>query len=209
MTACCVPTGDEICCGNTSCWKDQLDPISSKLRSLLGHSAILYENDCGEPGLFEKLDRIPPDLDWFSVDGYWGYDLLHGAPDGATEAKMMRDFAERTIYPKMSPSQQLAVVPGTFACSNFSYMPLENSSRSVIAKLRAYFEWAKVDSKVIAMFPWHVNWLLAGGDLPCDMRLGATDIPGVVPELNSIATWIRSKSALVTSPYNRLDGTRT
>ena len=133
----------------------------------------------------------------------------------------------------MSSSQHLVVVPGTFACSNFSYMPLANSSRAVVAKLRAYLEWAKADPKVadihyalhalhtcapvplclspstvtllharvyvstcwfgqvIAMFPWHVNWLPAGGS-PCDMRLGATDIPGVLAELEKIANWIKA-----------------
>ena len=53
----------------------------------------------------------------------------------------------------MSPSQKLVAVPGTFACSNFSYMPLANSSRSVIAKLRAYFQWAKLDPKVVGICP--------------------------------------------------------
>lgn len=33
--------GDEICCHNSSCWHDQLYPISAKLRKLLGPQAIL------------------------------------------------------------------------------------------------------------------------------------------------------------------------
>ena len=185
---------DEICCRNTSCWHDQLYPISAKLRSLLGEHAILHTNECGLPELFANLDRIPPDLDWISIDGYWGYDPAHRAPDGALEAQLVRSFAQTSIYPKMSPSQRLAVVPGTFACSNFSYMPLANSSRSVVAKLRAYMEWAQADARVVAMFPWHVNWLPAAAATqgPCDMALGSTDIPGVVPELQRIARWIKA-----------------
>ena len=61
--------GDEMCCRNTSCWHDQLYPISAKLRSLLGKKAILWSNECAIPALFDKLDKIPPDLDWISVDG--------------------------------------------------------------------------------------------------------------------------------------------
>ena len=34
---------------------------------------------------------------------------------------------------------------GTFACSNFSYVPLEKSDESVSQKLEAYFAWAKVN----------------------------------------------------------------
>jgi hypothetical protein len=48
--------------------------------------------------------------------------------------------------------------------------------------------------QVIAMFPWHVNWLPAG-PLPCDMKLGATDIPGVVAELETIARWIKANNS--------------
>lgn len=186
--------GDEICCRNTSCWHEQLYPISAKLRALLGKQAILYENECGLPQLFEQLDRIPPDLDWLSIDGYWGYDPAHRAPDGAVEAQLVRNFALKTLYPKMSSSQKIAVVPGTFACSNFSYMPLVNSSRSVVAKLRAYMDWAQADSRLVAMFPWHVNRLPAAAATPgpCDMSLGSADIPGVVHELQNIARWIKA-----------------
>ena len=81
-------------------------------------------------------------------------------------------------------------------------MPLANSSRSVISKLRAYFDWAKVDEKLIGLFPWHVNWLppaaATGG--ACDMRLGATDIPGVVDELIKIAEWIKANNHVLPRP---------
>jgi hypothetical protein len=46
-TAVGVFLGDEICCHNSSCWHDQLYPLSAKLRALLGPNAILYENECG------------------------------------------------------------------------------------------------------------------------------------------------------------------
>ena len=154
------------------------------------------ENECGTPVLFDQLDKIPPDLDWISIDGYWGYEP--GRPGGATEAHFGRAFAEKYIYPRMSPSQKLMVVPGTFACSNFSYMPLENSSRSVVAKLQAYFEWAKEDHRVVGMMPWHINRLppVAPTGPACDMVLGAVDIPGVVAELRTIADWIKTNSTM-------------
>ena len=36
-------------------------------------------------------------------------------------------------------------------------MPLANSSRSVVEKLRAYFAWAKEDARVAGIHPWHFN----------------------------------------------------
>jgi hypothetical protein len=68
-TAIGVFLGDEMCCRNTSCWHTTMSPISAKLRSLLGKEAILWSNECGIPALFDKLDKIPPDLDWISIDG--------------------------------------------------------------------------------------------------------------------------------------------
>ena len=83
-------------------------------------------------------------------------------------------------------------------------MPLANSSRSVVAKLQAYFEWAKADGKVIGMFPFHVNWLPPGAVYQgCDMRLGATDIPGVVTELEKIAAWIKANNSALASDGDR------
>jgi hypothetical protein len=36
-------------------------------------------------------------------------------------------------------------------------MPLANSSRSVVEKLKAYFVWAKEDPRVAGINPWHFN----------------------------------------------------
>ena len=143
--------------------------------------------------------RVDTSLGFAADTGY-----APAQPNGTLEAVFDREFAEKNMYPKMSPTQKLVVVPGTFSCSNFSYMPLANSSRSVVAKLQAYFEWAKTDSKVIGMFPWHVNWLPNGGVIQgCDMRLGATDIPGVVPELEKIAAWIKANNSALASDGDR------
>ena len=49
------------------------------------------------------------------------------------------------------------LVQGTFACSNVSYVPLQVSERSVVAKLGAYFAWAKEDARVAGINPWHFN----------------------------------------------------
>ena len=43
------------------------------------------------------------------------------------------------------------LVPGTFACSNMSHVPLATSSRSMTEKLQAYFAWAREDPRVAGM----------------------------------------------------------
>jgi hypothetical protein len=157
-TALGVFLGDEICCHNSSCWHGQLYPISTKLRALVGPSAILYENECGDSiaggGMAHghpvgpPLDKIAPALDWISVDVYKGF--TPDDPDGKAEAVAAKAFVEKYVYPKMAAHQKLVVVPGTFACSNLTYMPLELSSKSVVAKLQAYFEWGKQDERVVS-----------------------------------------------------------
>ena len=72
-TALGVWLGDEICCHNSSCWHDQLYPLSAHLRALLGSDALLYTNECGDSIAGDArsgppLDRIAPDLDLLSID---------------------------------------------------------------------------------------------------------------------------------------------
>ena len=85
-------------------------------------------------------------------------------------------------------------LPLQFACSNTSYMPLALSGKSVVAKLKAYFEWSKTDPKMIAINPWHFNHRHSAQHAPpCDMELGAINIPGVVAELTKIGAWIKAQ----------------
>eukprot|EP01051_Picozoa_sp_SAG22_P016498 SAG22_NODE_2340_length_2689_cov_1.976448_2_plen_585_part_01 len=199
--------GDEICCHNSSCWEDQLVPITSKLRQFLGPNALLYENDCTdsiegandsfhcqEPRGCPPIRHIAPALDYVSADYYTGYGPanIHGE-NGTAEADGVRNFYESIVYPKLGPHQNVWVVPGVFACSNVSYMPLANSSRSVIAKLSKYFEWAKVDPRVAGVNPWHLSRRShSQHPTPCDMMLGAVDMPDVMKLLRSMGEWIEA-----------------
>eukprot|EP00041_Stephanoeca_diplocostata_P017974 m.372712 g.372712 ORF g.372712 m.372712 type:complete len:183 (-) comp20876_c0_seq8:4171-4719(-) len=40
--------GDELCCHNSACWASTIQPLSEKLRQLLGPDQIIYENDCAD-----------------------------------------------------------------------------------------------------------------------------------------------------------------
>ena len=167
LTTCCTSAyavflGDEICCHNSTCWHAQLYPLAAQLRSLLGSDAVLYENDCadsiigggmahGHP-VGPPLDKVAPDLDIVSVDVYKGFTMEDS--NGSAEAVAAQKLAVEEVYPRLWPHQKIFVVPGTFACSNLSYMPLEVSSRSVVQKLRAYFDWTKADPRVLGINPY-------------------------------------------------------
>ena len=195
-TAAGVFVGDEICCHNTSCWHGQLYPISAKLRALLGPRTLLYENECidsymGGVRAGPPLDKTAPDLNLVSVDLYRGYTPTDC--NGTVEAVKARKFAETEIYPRLHDHQRIMAVPGTFACSNGSFMPLELSIHSVAEKVRAYFEWIKEDSRVAGLCPWHFNdrhKLQAHG--ACDLEIGAISMPPVLRELREIGAWIKA-----------------
>jgi hypothetical protein len=139
--------GDEICCGNATCWEAGLKPVTQKLRALLGPDAILYTNECAN----RDITEVPPELDLISVDVYGGYLPGSNGTDEVTAAKAMYDI----VFPKLHPHQQVMLVPGTFACGNLSFFPLEAQAQNVVAKLRGYFDWAKADKRVAGFNPWH------------------------------------------------------
>lgn len=140
--------------------------------------------------------------------------------DPKREVALARSFAEKHLYPKMHAAQRVMMVPGTFACSNFSYMPLEQSEASVVTKLEGYEAWGNEDPysrpdanpeapslrpsaprsrltpppsgrRVAGMNPWH--WRTRNKTQhkpPCDMRVGAGAMPKVVAKLKEIGSKI-------------------
>lgn len=113
-------------------------------------------------------------------------------PAAAYEAVDARERYEKSLYPRMAPHQKVMTVPGTFACSNLTYMPLEESSKIVVEKLQAYFAWMRDDPRVVGMVPWHFSSRShAQSTGVCDMRLGAVNMPLVLAELQKIGSWIK------------------
>ena len=107
--------------------------------------------------------------------------------DEVTAAKTMYDI----IFPKLHGHQKVMLVPGTFACSNLTYFPLDDQAKNLVDKLEGHFEWAKKDDRIAGFNPWHLNnrsGAQAGGD--CDMELGAVAMPTVYKKLQEIGTYI-------------------
>jgi hypothetical protein len=119
----------------------------------------------------------------------------------------------------MHVHQRALLVPGTMACSNLTYFPLNaqavnqvreregrpprNCNRDPgprahpgqVEKLEGYFAWAKNESRIAGFNPWHWNTRWGGRSWPtgpCDMMLGAIEMPSVVAKLQDIGHYIRA-----------------
>lgn len=207
--------GDELCCEIGECVTASVAPMVKLLRAVLGSRAILYTNGCA--GTLAKMGEgvmLPAELDYYSVDLYTGYGPAGGGANEAAAARSLvrapptsphplfrltvRPFPhhqfEKELYPRLSSSQGAVAVPGTFACSNTSYVPLNVSATSVVQKLDAYLEWFKADSRLMGLNPWHFNHRSSPQHpLPCDMELGAAELPGVLDKLVEVAGVVRAR----------------
>jgi hypothetical protein len=67
------------------------------------------------------ITEVPTEFDLISVDVYAGYKPGTQGSDEVAAAKKMYDI----IFPKLHGHQKVMLVPGTFACSNLTYFPLE------------------------------------------------------------------------------------
>merc|ERR1712137_195063 len=144
-------------------------------------------NECANPHITE----VPPAFDLIGVDTYAGYTPGSSGSDEVGKAREIFGV----IFPKLHAHQQVMLVPGTFACSNTTYFPLDAQARNVVEKLDGYFSWAKNDTRVGGFNPWHFNNRThAQHGPPCDMRLGAAAMPAVVAKLREIGAYILSQS---------------
>ena len=104
----------------------------------------VYTNECSSVDM-TGVSALPPSLDLFSVDIYAGYTPN---TEGTAEVVAAKAFYEKNVFPRLAPSQRVMLVPGTFACSNVTFMPLAESTKNVVAKLNAYLVWAKQDQRI-------------------------------------------------------------
>ena len=102
--------------------------------------------ECANPNIAE----IPPAFNLISVDTYAGFTPGSSGLDEVKQAKAMYDI----IFPKLHPHQQAMLVPGTFACSNLSYFPLDDQAKNNVEKLEGYFSWAKQEKRIAGFNPW-------------------------------------------------------
>ena len=183
--------------------------------SLTGGNYSSHGHAVGPP-----LDKIAPDLDVVSVDLCETFHTLVSgfifcavvltrcsarvipsadagyAPgsSGTDEVTQDRAFFDKEVFPRLSPHQTAAVIPGVFACSNFTYESLEDSEGRVVAKLQGYWEWAQVEPKLHGMYPWHfTNRSGEQSSGACDMRVGAVAMPKVLAKLAEIARSIKQQ----------------
>jgi hypothetical protein len=134
-------------------------------------------------------------------------DVLHGAEE-VTMAQ--RYWNLKDVKSKLWPHQRLLAVPGTFACDNSTYQPLAAAQAQVEAKLSGYAAWAREDSRLIGLWPWHwTNRTKRQNTGPCDMELGCEAMPGCVRQLRQLGRAVRAPTpcagALRTPLAGRVD----
>ena len=66
-----------------------------------------------------------------------------------------------------------------------------------IEKLQGYFEWAKNDSRIAGMCPWHFSSRFGNPQIAgmCDALLGVIEMPDVVGLLQQIGEYIVHNAA--------------
>ena len=66
----------------------------------------------------------------------------------------------------------------------------------MLDKVKAYFEWGLNDTRIAGYVPWHFNtrWNDPQWVGPCDMILGAVEMPSVIEALQDMGTYIRNRN---------------
>lgn len=93
--------------------------------------------------------QIPSALDWMSIDMYH----MSGPAQGWVDT-FPRTFYQKYIYPNLTASQHVLLVPGSFGsnvnrdCDNACYdiMCAQDASE--------FWAWAQQDDRVAAIAPW-------------------------------------------------------
>lgn len=117
---------------------------------------------------------VPPELDYISLDYY---------RVGAQEPLQAAEFYRRFVYPKMHSRQRTFVVPGLYGDASKS---VESQEPALLEKLEGFWSWAKNDTNVNGMIPWH--WNSWGSQR---YKRGASEFPRLVARLREIGGQIK------------------
>eukprot|EP01043_Picozoa_sp_COSAG02_P064259 COSAG02_NODE_9338_length_2251_cov_2.042751_2_plen_323_part_00 len=98
--------------------------------------------------------HVPAALDFVSVDVYCWPDVE------ACEVALAKTFYDEYVFPKISPTQKVWLVPGLFATirqanSSAESIALSVNDSSQLEKMQAYAEWTASDSRIVGWMPFH------------------------------------------------------
>lgn len=112
--------------------------------------------NCGNlcPNCFNKMapgywPSIPSALDYVSMDAYVG--------DGVVEPNFIRQFYISYVYPKLSPDQNVWVVPGLagpLTDETTPAIPPYQNDTLFLEKMQGYATWTLEDDRVQGWLPW-------------------------------------------------------
>jgi hypothetical protein len=191
--------------------------VATAVRTMLNAAgfkkALIYSNECSTPlvetgRVFSVPDKLPPELDMFSLDLYFGRCISKRVPppakascrtynkDPMMEVKAVKKFVDAHIRPRLHPHQSVLLVPGLFGDRQTNRSgSMDDQETFLIDKLNGYYSWAKTDPDVAGLIPWH--WLSPPptyGIYPTIFGLGIEAFPKLIARLNEIGKEIRDSN---------------
>ena len=100
--------------------------------------------------------KIPPELDWFSVDIYH----MDGYASGWVDAHV-KSYYEKWIFPNISSAQKALLVPGSFGSDvnhypNGTYVCDKSCYDDMCARDAGdFYAWASTDDRVAGVLTWN------------------------------------------------------
>ncbi len=91
-----------------------------------------------------NYNPIPASVDWFGFDNY-------------TNVNTVKSKYQNTLYGYMNANQRAILVPQAYGSNLVAGKTLAQWDAEMVTYAQQYYDWAKTDTKVIGIVPWH--WL--------------------------------------------------
>ena len=129
------------------------------------------------------MKKVPEAIDIISADIY----VINEGYEPDAVRKVYREH----IYPTLASHQRVMQVPGLFADARLSNA---TNTKILLEKVNGFWDWARNDTLVVGMNPWHWNtWGSAFQKTP-QFELGAREFPAVVNRLHEIGKVIKQNA---------------
>lgn len=146
--------------------------------------SLIYYNEALAVWVYGKnlLDEpisytaIPNAVDWISAGWYGNISLV-------------QSHYQNDLYPAMTASQRAILVPDAFGSNNNPNKTLSQYETEMVSWAQQYFNWAKQDSNIVGIIPWHYGTRAYEGSY---FEVGVEDMPSVKTKWQEIAADITS-----------------
>jgi len=125
-----------------------------------------------------NYNPIPASVDWIGFDHY-------------TSVATVKSEYQNTLYSYMNANQRAILVPQAYGSNLVAGKTLAQWDAEMVAYAQQYYDWAKTDTKIIGIVPWHwltldEQWWVDG----CTYEIGARDMAGLNAKWHQIGAEI-------------------